>query len=106
MEETKNAIQKISSSISETPAMDHALNSVLAALNLIPIVGGAFATLIGAYIPEQRKRRLLDFITQLGLDLDLFKDQINQEYVSTDQFAFLFERSLHGALDNYQKGND
>jgi len=103
MNDVNKAIENISSSLSETPAMDHARNSLLLALSLVPVFGGAFSTLAGAYIPERREKRLLDFIAQLGSDVHQLKGKINETYVTTDEFAFLFEKTFRGVMDNYHQ---
>ncbi|MBU0967722.1 MAG: hypothetical protein KKA54_15225 [Proteobacteria bacterium] len=103
MADADKSLEALSKTLGQSAPMDHARTIVLAALNAVPIVGGSFATLVNAYIPERKHKRLLEFIEKVAQNVDELKDRVSNEYVATDEFAFLFERTFQGALDNYQK---
>lgn len=98
-------IQKISAKVNlnKTPALDHVRNVVIAGLNAIPCVGGTLASLFDSYIPKQKEKRLIAFVEELSVEIDEVKDQIKEEVIHTDNFAFIFERTFRGAIENYQK---
>lgn len=104
----KNAFQEIDKvsqqiNLNKTPTSDHVRNLVVAGLNTIPCVGGALASLFDSYIPKQKEKRLVSFVEELSVAIDKVKDQIKEDVIHTDNFAFIFERTLRGAIENYQK---
>jgi hypothetical protein len=81
---------------------EHILNIFKAILSAAPFTG-ALASLITDYIPTQRQKRVEEFTTQLAQDLDRLKTTVNSEYVLSDDFAFLFEKSFRAVAENPQK---
>ena len=73
-----------------------------ATLSTIPFTGG-LSSLISDYIPSQRLIRLEEFTKNIANDLLKQKDEINESYIKTDEFAFIFEKCFKGAVENYQK---
>ena len=80
---------------------DLVINSLKAGLATAPFTGG-LASLISDYIPNARQVRLEKFVEELAKDLCMVEDQVNQELIKTDEFAFLFEKAFKGAVENYQ----
>lgn len=104
----KNAIQKINEvsrkiDLKQTPSSDHVKNLITAGLNAIPYVGGVLASLFDSYIPKQKERRLVSFVEGLSIEIDKVKDRVKKDVINTDNFAFIFERTFRGAIENYQK---
>lgn len=66
-------------------------------------MGGVLATLIGEYIPSRKEERIIAFINSLAKALAKLETTIKQDVVFTDEFAFLFEKSLRGVAENYQQ---
>lgn len=79
-------------------AGDHGLAVAKAALNLVPVVGGAMASLLDDYFPSAQSRRATDFIRGLAEDLKSHVNRVDQEFVKTKDFGFLFERTLATGL--------
>jgi hypothetical protein len=70
---------------------DHALAVVKAGLNLIPVVGGAIASLVGDYVPSSTQRAIERAIELLGGKLDALGGRIDVEAVNKDDFSELFK---------------
>ena len=72
-------------------ASDHALAVIKAALNLVPAVGGALASLIGDYVPSATQRSITHAVELLGDQLTALEGRIDPEAVNKDEFAELFK---------------
>lgn len=81
---------------------EHILNVLKAGLSTAPL-GGAIASLISDYIPSSRAKRLEEFARSLAEDLDRLGSRIREEYLLTDDFAFMFEKCFRGAAENPQR---
>ena len=81
---------------------EHILNILKAGLSAAPFVG-AIASLMSDYIPSSRARRLEEFARSVAEDLDRLKSQVREEYLLTDDFAFMFEKCFRGAAENPQR---
>lgn len=89
--------------LEKTPSSDHAVNLVKAAISGIPIIGGPISSLVNDYIPNKKKDRILNFTKQISENIERFEDEINEDFVKTDEFAYLFEQTYKLVLENYQK---
>lgn len=102
MKETqKSLIRKIERGVTSSPA-EHILNIIKAGLSTAPFCGG-IASLMTDYIPSGKQKRLEQFAKQLAEDLTNLKDQVKENSIHTDEFAFLFEKCFKGAAENYQE---
>jgi len=101
IEISKNTI--VPADLEKTPTSDHIVNVVKAAISVIPTIGGPISSLVNDYIPNKKLKRLLDFTKQLSENIERFKDEIDEEFVKTDEFAYLFEQTYKLVLENYQK---
>jgi hypothetical protein len=72
-------------------AKDHALASVKAGLNLIPVVGGAIASLIGDYVPLSTQKAVERTIELLSERLNALQGRIDVDAVNKDDFSELFK---------------
>jgi len=70
---------------------DHALAVVKAALNLIPVVGGTIASLVGDYVPSSTQKAVERTIELLGEKLGALQGRIDVEAVNKEDFAELFK---------------
>lgn len=102
MSEVEREVRDLVERLGATPALDHTRNAIIAGLNSLPVVGGLFGTLTDKYIPERKGRRLLEFIAKLRVDLDRLQARLQTKYIQTDDFAFVFERTLRGVEENHQ----
>ena len=72
-------------------AKDHALAIIKAGINLIPVVGGPIASLIGDYVPTSTQAVIERSTELLAQKLDALKDRIDLEAVNKDDFSELFK---------------
>lgn len=85
-----------------SPSAEHVLNIFKAVLATVPFAGG-ISSLISDYIPSQRQVRLEAFTKDVANDLFRFQSDVDKKYISTEEFAFIFEKCFKGALENYQQ---
>jgi hypothetical protein len=95
-------LEKLENKLKDLKYPEHVINGFKAILGTIPFTGG-IASLISDYIPSQRQLRLEEFVESVANDLITFKDSVNENYIQTDEFAFMFEKCFKGAVENYQK---
>jgi hypothetical protein len=95
-------IEEIAKKLDETPAGQLAKVNLLAVLELVPMVGGTFATLTNELIPDWKLRRLNRFVAALSIDLEDLKDRISLDYLKKEEFGYLFEKTFRAVSANYQ----
>lgn len=81
---------------------ENTFNIIKAIFSEIP-GGSAFTSLINDYIPSKKHERLIKFTKQLAEDLKNLKGEVKEGYVSTEEFAYLFEQTYRAVAENYQK---
>lgn len=91
-------LERRASELDETPARDHALVAGMAALQLVPVVGGVVATFISEYVPRKKQERLVEFVQDLSRELAAEQERIDREYVKTKDF----DRMVEDVLDRVQ----
>ncbi len=95
-------IKKFENKLRDSKYPDHILSGIKAILAGFPGTG-AISSLITDYIPSQRELKLAQFTENIASDLSKLEDRINQDYIKTDEYAFIFEKCFKGAVENYQK---
>ena len=70
---------------------DNALAVVKAAINLVPVVGGALASLIGDYVPTSTQKSINRTMDILGEKLNSLEGRIDVDIVDKDDFSELFK---------------
>lgn len=70
------------------------------ALNLIPGVGGAIASILGDYLSTRKEARLNEFITNYFEEINQKQDYIVREYVCSDDFLDIFENILADVMQS------
>lgn len=80
--------------LAKSEIRDHGKNVILAAISAIPVAGGPLSSLLSEYLPNWKMERILKFIEELRLEMQKFQDQINEEYVRSEDFAILFEETF------------
>ena len=55
------------------------------------------------FIPSQRSKRLEEFAASVALDFRRLEEKIDQQYVLTDDFAFIFQECFRAVADNPHK---
>ena len=73
------------------PASDHALAVLKAGLELVPVVGGPLASLVGDYIPTATQKNIDRAIAEIQAQLAVLGDRVSTETVNRDEFAELFK---------------
>jgi hypothetical protein len=103
MNDDQTALEKWQAQEEEgRPLAEHLLNIIKAALSAAPFAG-AIASLMSDYIPNSRVARLEEFAEQIAQDLLRLQDRIDEDYLLTDDFAFLFEQSFRGVAQYPQR---
>jgi len=83
--------------------LDHIINSIKALASLYPFGGGAIASLINDYIPKSREKKTLDFLQKVSEDLESVKDNIDKNYIKSEEFQYLFKKAWRVAVEYYQE---
>ena len=95
-------IEKIENRLKKSGINEHIVNVFKAAVATVPFAGG-IASLMSDYIPSQRQKRLEEFAENITSELENFKEEVNENYILTDEFSFIFEKCFKGGVENYQK---
>ncbi len=96
-EEERRAIRRLED-FSPADLAEHLVNILKAALATTPFCGG-IASLMSDYIPSRRVKRLEEFASQVGQDLETLREKVEAQRIKTDDYAFIFERCFRGAAD-------
>lgn len=101
MSQEKNTLlQKIERSTSSDKC-EHLINILKAGLATTPFCGG-IASLMSDYIPSSKFHRLEQFAKRITEDLESLQNEVNENLIQTDEFAFIFEKCFRGVAENYQ----
>lgn len=95
MEEIKGLVTR-EDTLGEKVA-DGVVNYAPAVLGLIPIAGtvlGPLASIVAAYHTPARQRRIEDAIESLVVEFNDLWTTLDQEYLKSSEFQFIFEESL------------
>lgn len=95
-------IKKAEKHLKESKYSEHIINGIKAILANFP-VGSGIVSLMSDYIPSQRELRLMEFIETIAKDFSKLQDEINENYLKSDEYGFIFEKCFKGAVENYQK---
>jgi len=95
-------VKEVKDIIKSIPIGEHVFNVLTAILASVPI-GASFTSLLKDYIPNARFRRIDKFVRQVAEDLKRLSDRIDVDYITKDEFAYMFEQSFRGVAQNYQE---
>lgn len=101
-EKKDKIISKVKGKVLSVPIGEHILYLFKAGLSSLPI-GSAISSLLTDYIPGARFKRVENFAKQIAEDLRNFKDQIDENLIKRDEFAYIFEQTFRGVAQSYQK---
>lgn len=102
MKKETSIIQKFEKNLQNSPKFDTILSLFKSLLNLSKI-GAPISVLISDFIPTRRFLRLETFAEELADEFKKIEDKINVEFITTDEFAFLFEQCFKAASENYHE---
>jgi hypothetical protein len=102
MNSNSTLIKRIEKNLEKHPRLDNIVVLFKALLNLSKI-GSPLATLISEFIPSRRMLRLEKFAEELADEFKKLEENIDIEFITSDEFAFLFEQCFKAASENYQK---
>lgn len=97
-----NKIQKAEKNLKKSKYSEHIINGIKAILASFP-GGSSIASLMADYIPSQREKRIIEFTESIAKDLSELQDDLDENYLKSDEYAFIFEKCFKGAVENYQK---
>lgn len=103
MNDPTHELAKQAQNLGKQTGGDHVANIVKAALNAVPVVGGPIASLIDDYIPESRQKRVEKFSQDLADELSRVQESLDEGYVKTEEFAYLFTRVYQNVVRDYQQ---
>ena len=98
----ESIVNRIAKLAPDAGARETILNIFKAVLATAPF-GGGLASLITDYIPSARSQRIETFAEQTAQDLERLQAQVDQEYLTTQEFAFIFEKCFRGAAEYPQQ---
>jgi hypothetical protein len=102
MKENSAIIKRIEKNLANSPGLD-AIVTLFKSLLSLSVIGSPISVLLSDFIPSRRFLRLETFVEELSQDFKRVEDKVDIEYITTDEFAFLFEQCFKAASDNYQK---
>jgi hypothetical protein len=102
MKTESSILKKFEKNIAKSPKLDNILSLFKSVLELSRI-GSPFSTLISEFIPTRRFLRLETFALELSNEFKQIEEKIDLDYITTDEFAFLFEQCFKAASENYQE---
>jgi len=102
MNQSPAILKKFEKNLENSPKLDNIITLFKSLLNLTKI-GSPFSTLISDFIPSRRFLRLETFAEDLSVEFKICEEKVDTEYITTDEFAFLFEQCFKAVSENYQK---
>lgn len=102
MNKESSIIKKFEKNLENSPKLESVL-SLFKSLLSLTIIGSPISVLISDFIPSRRFLRLESFAEELSNEFKKVEEKIDTEYITTDEFAYLFEQCFKAASENYQK---
>lgn len=95
-------VGKLERVLNKNPSLERVLEIIKAGLASTPFAGG-IASLLSDEIPSARLRRLEAFAGQVAEDLSRLQNQVSDDRLETEDFAFMFDQCFRGVADNPQQ---
>ena len=89
MKENSAIIKRIEKNLANSPGLD-AIVTLFKSLLSLSVIGSPISVLLSDFIPSRRFLRLETFVEELSQDFKRVEDKVDIEYITTDEFAFLF----------------
>jgi hypothetical protein len=101
MKKTDKIVKNVEAEIRESRLADTILSILKVGVSATTF--GVFANLISEFIPNKRFLRLEKFAQEIAEELSKLDNKIDTNFITTDEFAFIFEQCFKAASENYQK---
>ena len=101
MKNANDIVKRIEDKVRESNIADIILRVFKAGLSKTKF--GPFTNLILDFIPNKRFLRLEKFAQELAEDFNKLDEKIDVNFMTTDEFDFIFEQCFRAASENYQK---
>jgi len=101
-DDSNNLRQIIVNQLEKHSKIEHGINILKAGLSAT-VFGSVFTSLIDDYIPKTKIEKLTKFVNQIGEDLQKFKNEIDENYIRTEEFLYIFEKTLKSVMESYQE---
>jgi hypothetical protein len=102
MDKNSALLKKIENNLAKSPKLERIVTLFKSLLSLT-IIGSPISVLLSDFIPSRRFLRLENFVEELSEEFRKVEEKIDVEYITTDEFAYLFEQCFKAVSDNYQK---
>ena len=102
MDTKSNIIKKFEKNLANSPKFENVITLFKSLISLSKI-GSPFSILISDFISSRRFIRLESFAEELSHEFNKIEEKIDIEYITTDEFAYLFEQCFKAVSENYQK---
>jgi len=89
--------------LTKTKLSEKCCAGVLAALNLIPGVGGALASLLSSTLPDWKMGRVRDFLLQFAADVERLEAKVDKNGAATIEFGLLLEHTARQVTQTSDK---
>jgi hypothetical protein len=102
-DEREERIREIMKPLEKADVKDIAVRLSRGTVGLVPYGGSLIAEVIGIIAPDFQMKRLRRFVAELAEDLERLKTKIDSQYVRTEEFVHIFQKTFRGVASNYQK---
>ncbi|NLS90880.1 MAG: hypothetical protein GXX96_01665 [Planctomycetaceae bacterium] len=88
-----NALEAVKQ-LGNTAGREHLRTTLLASIELVPMIGGALSTLLADYLPNWKFERVTQFLADFAADVEHLKARIDENAATTSEFGLLLEHVL------------
>lgn len=102
MDNESSIVKKLENNFKNSPKLEVVL-SLFKSLISLSRIGSPISILISDFIISRRFLRFESFVNELADDFKKIEEKVDTEFITTDEFAFIFEQCFKAASENYQK---
>lgn len=92
-----------SNELLKTEWKEHIQNILKAWIQAIPVIWWPLWSLMSDYLPDYKYKRLINFINNLSEKIEKTDIKIEEEYIKSEEFWYLFEKILKNVSIEYRK---
>lgn len=89
--------------ILKSPKSEHTINWIKAMLAVIPVIWWPLNSLMNDYLPNYKIKRIRKFIEELSEKFQKFESHLNEEYIKSEEFWYLFEEVMKKISYEYRE---